>query len=329
MLSILLINDNKIVSRLLKLSSQKHNYDLEEIVDYNPKKEAYNILFVDSGIYNNANLISLLSRVTFDKVAYIGDKTDEKPEEFDLILEKPFLPTDFVNIMNENFKVVDTNELEDEIALDDVEELEELDLDALEDIEEETKSDIDDKVEQSEEIKDEIVDVLSDIDELDEDIDIEINDKSEELDDTLQENIQESIKEIEEAHEDKSGVEDALKAVAAAGAGVAVGAVISEGKEEEKENEADINKALESINEGDLKDALGIESKSVEDDISNEEVIEEEILESDKQDQILMDNVNLEEMISQAVSKAITKEMLSEVLKDMEVVISFKPKAEG
>ena len=326
MLSILLINDNKIVSRLLKLSSQKHNYDLEEIVDYNPKKEAYNILFVDSGLYNNANLISLLSRVTFDKVAYIGDKSDKKPDEFDLMLEKPFLPTDFVNIMNENFKVMDIDEIEEESTLDDIHELEELDLDALEDIDEEpnleaVSNDIDD------EVKDEIADVLSDIDELDNKVE-----EGEDISDEVQESLSD-ISDIDENKDSESSlVEDSLKAVAATGAaGIAATSVMANSSSDDKE---EIEKVVESMDKDDIKDALGLKidvenEEEKEQDDENKLIEGSQLVESSNLSNISLEESDLEKIVSNAVSKAITKEMLSEVLKDMEVVISFKPKADG
>jgi uncharacterized membrane protein len=134
--TILLINDNKIVSRLLQLSSQKHNYTLEEITDYSASEDAYNVIFIDSEKYDETAWEEFKSTLTYDKLGFIGDKTHPKPDEFDLVLEKPFLPTDFVSLMDENFKVMDPSQVSDE--LEEIEEIEgedELDLDNLEEIE--------------------------------------------------------------------------------------------------------------------------------------------------------------------------------------------------
>jgi uncharacterized membrane protein len=129
--SILLINDNKIVSRLLQLSSKKHNYDLEEISDYNPSGSAYNVVFVDSHKYNSSSLKNLMGAITYDKLGFIGSKNGDIPSEFDIAIEKPFLPTDFVSLIDENFKVVDSFEeeetKEEELKLDELEELSPLD----------------------------------------------------------------------------------------------------------------------------------------------------------------------------------------------------------
>lgn len=137
--SILLINDNKIVSRLLQLSSQKHDYNLEEINDYTASENSYNVIFIDSEKYDEGALDALKETLTFDKLGYIGDKTNAKPDGFDFTLEKPFLPTDFVNLMNENFKVMSPDDIVEESSdLDAMEEIEgedELDLDNLEEME--------------------------------------------------------------------------------------------------------------------------------------------------------------------------------------------------
>ena len=130
--SILLINDNKIVSRLLQLSSKKHNYDLEEISDYNPSGSAYNVVFVDSHKYNSSSLKNLMGAITYDKLGFIGSKNGDIPSEFDIAIEKPFLPTDFVSLIDENFKVVDSFDeeeetKEEELKLDELEELSPLD----------------------------------------------------------------------------------------------------------------------------------------------------------------------------------------------------------
>lgn len=134
--SILLINDNKIVSRLLQLSSEKQNYTLEEINDYTAGKDAYNVIFIDSEKYDPDAWEALKSTLTYDKLGFIGDKTHPKPEGFDLVLEKPFLPTDFVALMQENFRVMSEDEMADELdEIEDIGDEEALDLDSLEEME--------------------------------------------------------------------------------------------------------------------------------------------------------------------------------------------------
>jgi uncharacterized membrane protein len=132
--SILLINGNKIVSRLLQLSSEKHGYDLEIGETFNPSESSYNVVFVDSDQYSEELSAQIKEKLKFDKLGYIGAKHSELPAGFDLLLEKPFLPTDFITLMDANFKVVDPMDLSDNVAaekeLEDNFELDELDMEA-------------------------------------------------------------------------------------------------------------------------------------------------------------------------------------------------------
>ena len=102
MASIFLVNDNKIVSRLLQLSSEKHGYLLEEKTEPEPSREHYDIILVDSDKYSPELVETLKSRATFGKLGYIGVKQEEVPPEFDIHLDKPFLPSDFVTMIEES-----------------------------------------------------------------------------------------------------------------------------------------------------------------------------------------------------------------------------------
>ncbi len=102
MASIFLVNDNKIVSRLLQLSAQKHGYLLEEKAAPEPSRNHYDIVLVDSDKYTPELIESLKSQITFNKLGYIGVKHEEVPPEFALHLDKPFLPSDFVTLIEEN-----------------------------------------------------------------------------------------------------------------------------------------------------------------------------------------------------------------------------------
>ncbi len=106
MASILLINDNKIVSRLLQLSSDKHGYLLEERTDIDPSRDYYDIVLVDSDSYTPERIETLKSKITFGKIGYIGVKKEEVPQGFDMHLDKPFLPSDFVAMIEESMQTV-------------------------------------------------------------------------------------------------------------------------------------------------------------------------------------------------------------------------------
>ena len=106
MASIFLVNDNKIVSRLLQLSSEKHGYLLEEKMEADPAKDYYDFVLIDSDTYTPEIIDTLKSKISFGKLGYIGVKKEQVPPEFDVHLDKPFLPSDFVSMIDENIKHV-------------------------------------------------------------------------------------------------------------------------------------------------------------------------------------------------------------------------------
>ncbi len=352
MLSILLINDNKIVSRLFGLSCQKHNYDLEEIKDYNPKKEAYNILFVDSALFDSQALESLRGRVVFDKVAYMGDRGELKPEMCDLLLEKPFLPTDFIRLIEQNFRPASGDE--DEVMSEE-ETLDELDLDSLEEIDLDGDLSLDDADKpdlmtlSEDEPKEKLADMVADIDALDHE---EESDDLRSLPDedpesagiVSQDLVKETLEEIEKRPEEgvEKGVADtALASVAAMATVAATSKVLAKEDDieasqlkEPKMSEAiathTIEKELDQISTEEMKRVINGDEEPMEiADISVNKVSapEEKVVEKVTDLSVDMGNASeLEALITKAVAKAITKEVVEEALKDMDISISLRLK---
>ncbi len=132
MSSIFLINDNKIVSRLLQLSSDKHGYSMEEKIGLEPSQNHYDIVLVDSDRYSAQLLEDIREQITFQKLGYIGIKNEPEVSGFDMRLDKPFLPSDFVTLIAQNLPkdgegISDTLTLADHLS----DENEELNLDAI------------------------------------------------------------------------------------------------------------------------------------------------------------------------------------------------------
>lgn len=391
--SILLVNDNKIVSRLLQLSSQKHDYNLEEINDYTASESAYNVIFIDSEKYDEDALQALKETLTFDKLGFIGDKTTAKPNGFDFVLEKPFLPTDFVNLMNENFRVMSPDD--EAVELDAMEELvggDELDLDSLDEVDLDSSLETLDEIEEIEsfeldlddenleelsdsisapettlmtgivgnmaqdESKEELADIVNEIDSMEEEV-LEEMDLDELVEDTDvgtivdDEMVKESIEDVEAAIdevkeevvvEDESSSVVATLTAAVATTVAAVSAVASpsdEDVQEELEETLNILDGVEAIeNEDDylkendhvvqdLADEFdSLNETEVEKLMAGEEVVSEEF--SSDEERVVESN-DLEEMITRAVAKAITKEMLQEALNDMEITVSLKMKSKA
>ncbi len=376
--SILLINDNKIVSRLLQLSSEKHNYALEEINDYTAGESAYNVIFIDNEKYDEDAFNSLKETLTFDKLGFIANKTDIKPEGFDFILEKPFLPTDFVKLMEENFRVMTPSD--ENVALDtiddnedalDLDNLEEISLDEPEEISLDLEDDqldkiVDDSVDNEiklttgiaanmvqDENKEELADMVSEIDNMEieeeilEEMDLDALVDEESAESIVDESVvKESIEEVEASLDETADASEELPqedndiAMAAAGV-VAAAATVSAveattPKEEELEESLNILDGVEAIeteedylveSEHKVEDLVdefdSLNEKEVEQLMAGEEIISEEF---SSEDEKVVESGDLEEMITRAVAKAITKEMLQEALNDMEIVVTLKSK---
>ncbi len=227
MASIFLINDNKIVSRLLQLSSDKHGYLLEEKLEPTPTKKHYDIALIDSDKYTQNILEELRKKASFDKVGYIGIKKEPVPEGFDINLDKPFLPSDFVamieaNISSSQNKTVSQQPEEEEISQDN-ENLEE----------EEQKSDesVDELLESDDENIDEILeDELEELNELDELDDLELEEETtpkageKEPEQTALKEIdktEDALKELDELDEELENVDLSLDSSAIMSTGVA------------------------------------------------------------------------------------------------------------
>jgi len=201
MLSILLINDNKIVSRLLQLSSKKSGFDIEESGIFSPQKDFYNLIFVDSDKYSDELIKKIKENLTYDKLVFIGTAQVKKPEGFELILEKPFLPTDFTSLVEKNFildsqqsdkneEKIETKEEEEDIENIDSLLDEEFDLD--DDLENSTTEDLAQMVDEIDNIDNENKDNKENdnieddnLDDLEEDMEIDKEEKNSENDDEL------------------------------------------------------------------------------------------------------------------------------------------------
>lgn len=392
--SILLINDNKIVSRLLQLSSEKNGYNLEEVTAVDSSGDSYDVIFIDSDRYSDELLGEIESKLKYGKLGYIGVKQETVPEGFDIVIEKPFLPTDFVDVIkeqvignvsqneesfneNENLEMesldlddeadvlldedsldldsfdddvedllVNNNDQNDEISLDDLDALDDVDL-SLDPATVMTTG-VAASMAMSDNNPEELADMVSELDEmneeelkpLDEEITLESETESEleeplELDsEEFEDELSELVKEEKEQEIEETNMNTGALEVAT---GVAtVGAVASQAFDssdsievlEDKKTEDEISDLddLEQLNESDLQDALGEEVK-VADDVE-EEIISEEIV-SDGEETMVESN-EVEKWIRDAVAKAITPEMIREVLEgmDINVKLSFNSKKE-
>ncbi|EPW1859182.1 hypothetical protein ACWE7U_000856 [Campylobacter coli] len=102
-MKILLLNENPVVSRLISLSAKKMSYDFEEINAYDKNLGHYDVIIVDSDTPAPLKIL----KEKCDKLIFLAPRNQSADIDA-LILHKPFLPTDFLNLLNqENLKIAD------------------------------------------------------------------------------------------------------------------------------------------------------------------------------------------------------------------------------
>lgn len=90
----LLFNKNPIISKLVRMSAQKMEYEFEERLNYASDIDGYDVIIVDDGI--SADLKALQGKCK--KLIYISSGASAN-EESRQVLHKPFLPTDLIALM--------------------------------------------------------------------------------------------------------------------------------------------------------------------------------------------------------------------------------------
>ena len=98
-MKILLVNANPVVGKLVTLSAQKTGDELTSVssIDEVPA-QSYDLLLVDDNSYTQELFEALNAKASFSQSCFIGSRTSVKPEVFSREFNKPFLPTDLVDI---------------------------------------------------------------------------------------------------------------------------------------------------------------------------------------------------------------------------------------
>lgn len=96
---ILLLNDNPVVRKLVALSAQKTKDDLDVIWSLDEIEHPhYDLLIVDDALYSDEMISQLKEKVSFRSSALMATRGAATPAGFDKIINKPFLPTDLVEL---------------------------------------------------------------------------------------------------------------------------------------------------------------------------------------------------------------------------------------
>ena len=96
MMKVALINKNPAVSRLITLSLNKIGTEYSEFEDLNGFDDAqFDFIIIDSDVDSS-------ELATTKDVMYLASRGENKPEFATLMLEKPFLPTEFISVFEQN-----------------------------------------------------------------------------------------------------------------------------------------------------------------------------------------------------------------------------------
>ncbi|MFY4754665.1 hypothetical protein ACOTV8_00715 [Campylobacter jejuni] len=94
-MKILLLNENPVVSRLVSLSAKKMSYDFEELNAYSENLGNYDVIVVDSDTPAPLKIL----KEKCDRLIFLAPRNQNVDIDVQ-ILQKPFLPTDFLNLLN-------------------------------------------------------------------------------------------------------------------------------------------------------------------------------------------------------------------------------------
>ena len=308
MASIFLLNDNKIVSRLLQLSAEKHGYYLEEKMDVAPSRDHYDIVLINSDAYSPLLVEEIKEKITFNQLGYIGVKNEEVPPEFDIHLDKPFLPSDFITLVEESTLLqpppaeempTEKKVLSEEVDFDE----ESLSLE-VETPQEEGTPDIDDLLAEpsgEEEVLSEELDALEELESIDEfDLEeLETEDESSvgsagltEATDAEEEGLkdleqtEDALKELDALDEELDNVDLSLDSSAVMSTGVADQFVETLPQTQEQEQKEEELSPLDNLQSGEdiehesdyIEEEINIDALSEEFDTLNEEEVRNALL---------------------------------------------------
>lgn len=127
-MKILLLNKHPVISKLVRLSAQKLEYEFDEQARYEDTLPLYDVIVVDDSV--SADLKDLQNKC---KKLICINSGETNLQANPKILHKPFLPTDLIALMREDTKPAAQDEQQDEINAQEAQTIDDtpLDLDSL------------------------------------------------------------------------------------------------------------------------------------------------------------------------------------------------------
>jgi hypothetical protein len=130
-MNILLINKNPVVSKMIEIACNEYEANLTEQSDFEPynNEEEYQYILIDDTTRPIEDILEILPKMKeHAKVVLITsqkrfDKLQEKPEVFDDVLIKPFLPGHAIDIFTKVPQITEENMA---LKMEDIDEIKEL-----------------------------------------------------------------------------------------------------------------------------------------------------------------------------------------------------------
>lgn len=325
-MKILLVNDNPVVTKLVTLSAQKTNDDVEVAHSFDEVGGGeYDLIVIDDALYSDDFFDKIKDKLSYKKSLLICSRDTEPSEEFTSVLKKPFLPTDLVEL----FTMIDSKlesapqevEIPEELEeLDDLDDFDDFDPEEddffLDDLDNEDDQGLSESVLDNEEAQ-KVKDLLDEdyemaLDLEDEvDVDISVDEEAEKIEDESFEDDLEDITFDDEVALDKEEFE------------------LDEIESEIENTVADLDEdELES--EVDEKTLLDIANSEIDafDELSSKDLklaLGEEVNEEEAQKEVEVDSVEEVQSDSEHNSNGVESlKKLLEILNDKEVAASLK-----
>lgn len=164
---ILLVNDNPVVRKLVALSAQKTKDDLNVVWSVDEiEHDVYDLLIVDDAYYSEEIMTALGERITYKTSLLMATRGNAVPAGFDKVINKPFLPTDLVELFVNIDKSLQTAiKPEKEPSID----LSKIELDAMVDEPDDELLGLEDELDFNDEKEDDLVN-LEELDSFDDDL---------------------------------------------------------------------------------------------------------------------------------------------------------------
>ena len=123
-MNILLVNNDAVIAKLVRLSTQKtgDRLDVASSID-EVREESYDLLILDGGLFSLEFLEQLNDKAIYAHSIFITTRESEETNLFEKQLHKPFLPTELLVLLHQFASSVkkEQEELSKEIVFDDFE----------------------------------------------------------------------------------------------------------------------------------------------------------------------------------------------------------------